>query len=37
MEEELKEKTFTKSVENGPQEWENSKEEIYNPLKDYDS
>lgn len=28
----LKEKAFTKDVENGPQDWEDNKE-IYNPLK----
>jgi len=33
----LKEKTFTKNVEDGPQSWEkNSQEENYNPLKDHD-
>jgi len=31
-EEILKEKTFTKNVENGPQDWEDDKE-VYNPLK----
>ncbi len=33
----LKEKTFTKNVENGPQSWEDkTPDEIYNPLKDND-
>ena len=34
--EELKEKTFTKNVENGPQSWEDKQTETYNPLKDND-
>jgi hypothetical protein len=32
----LKEKTFTKNVENGPQSWEDKQTDTYNPLKDYD-
>jgi len=35
--EELKEKTFTKNVENGPQSWEENDQNSYNPLKDYDN
>ena len=34
--EELKEKTFTKNVENGPQSWEDKQTDTYNPLKDND-
>ena len=34
--EELKEKTFTKNVENGPQSWESNQDDNYNPLKDHD-
>ena len=33
MEELLKEKTFTKNVENGPQSWEDKQTDTYNPLK----
>lgn len=33
---EMKEKTFTKNVENGPENWEDNKE-TYNPLKDHDN
>ena len=32
----LKEKTFTKNVENGPQSWENKQIDTYNPLKEND-
>ena len=32
----LKEKTFTKNVENGPQSWEDKQIDTYNPLKDHD-
>ena len=34
--EELKEKTFTKNVENGPQSWEDKQTDTYNPLKEND-
>ena len=33
----LKEKTFTKNVENGPQSWVDKQADTYNPLKDYDN
>ena len=33
----LKEKTFTKNVEDGPQSWEDKGTTNYNPLKDYDN
>ena len=36
MDKEIKEKTFTKGVEEGPQSWEESKNKTYNPLKDED-
>ena len=32
----LKEKTFTKNVENGPQSWEDKQTDTYNPLKEND-
>ncbi len=32
--EEYREKTFTKNVENGPQDWEDKESNTYNPLKE---